>query len=507
MAELATLPASHDKLDRPTTRVSAAMLAKVEAMVVGLGARFEPPAQFVVPGQTPLAAQLDLARTVVRRAEREAVAATVDGSLVLPYLNRLSSLLGAGLLGRGRAPVRPGRAVRGWLSASLPREAARTPTHMSIAIELTRTLDRAVDAVGTWVFVEQLDGEEAADGSDRDRRPRRRRASTPAPWRRGVQGQAGRVVRGAGRRRRGGGALGLGPRGDATVATYRKAAAALARATTRQAHLAIDLLDHVPEHLERPDVAQALTEGVVLGAYRYTALKSDPEPHHVESLTVVGRGAKRVQTALSGAGRWPRRCAWPATSSTSLGGTLTPTAFATCRGAGRPAALRGRACPTGKYREEGLGGLLGVNRGSTEQLRFVQLSWQPDRKPCGTVALVGKGIMLDSGGLSLKTADGMIGMKGDMAGAAAVLATFSALETVHLLVRALGFLLTDNMPGGDATRVGDVLRIRNGKTVEVLNTDAEGLRAGRRWSLASEAELDAIVDLATLRVPAWWRSA
>jgi leucyl aminopeptidase len=116
------------------------------------------------------------------------------------------------------------------------------------------------------------------------------------------------------------------------------------------------------------------------------------------------------------------------------------------------------------------------------------------------VALVGKGITFDSGGLSLKTTDSMVGMKGDMAGAAAVLATFSALDSVRPPVRVLGFLpLTDNMPGGDATRVGDVLRIRNGTTVEVLNTDAEGrLVLADALSLAGEAEPDAIVDLATL---------
>jgi leucyl aminopeptidase len=91
-------------------------------------------------------------------------------------------------------------------------------------------------------------------------------------------------------------------------------------------------------------------------------------------------------------------------------------------------------------------------------------------------------------------------MKGDMAGAAAVLATFSALDAVRPPVRVLGFLpLTDNMPGGDATRVGDVLRIRDGTTVEVLNTDAEGrLVLADALSLAGEAEPDAIVDLATL---------
>jgi cob(I)alamin adenosyltransferase len=93
MAELATLPENHAKLADGQTRVSAEMVTAIEALVDDLGERFEAPSQFVVPGQTPLAAQLDVARTVVRRAEREAVAATVDGSHALAYLNRLSSLL------------------------------------------------------------------------------------------------------------------------------------------------------------------------------------------------------------------------------------------------------------------------------------------------------------------------------------------------------------------------------------------------------------------------------
>jgi leucyl aminopeptidase len=113
---------------------------------------------------------------------------------------------------------------------------------------------------------------------------------------------------------------------------------------------------------------------------------------------------------------------------------------------------------------------------------------------------VGKGITFDSGGLSLKTGEGMIGMKGDMGGAAAVLGTFRALAALGARVRVLGFVpLTDNMTGPDATRVGDVLTIRNGTTVEVLNTDAEGrLILADGLSLASEAAPDAIVDLATL---------
>jgi len=374
--------------------------------------------------------------------------------------------------------------------ASPARPGARSLARMSIAIELSRTLARAVNAVGTGVFAEQLEDGEAPDGIDAGFLATQGFKAKPGTSC-VVPGDDGQVVV----------ALGLGPRAEATLATYRKAAAALARATTRQAHLAIDVLDQVPDHLDRPDVAQALGEGVVLGAYRYTALKSDPEPHHVESFTVVGRGAQRVQTALERGRAVAEAVCLARDLVNQPGGTLTPTAFATR--AEELGALRHfevEVLDREAIEEEGLGGLLGVNRGSTEEPRFVQLSWNPDRTPRGTVALVGKGITFDSGGLSLKTADGMIGMKGDMAGAAAVLATFSALETVHPPVRVLGFLpLTDNMPGGDATRVGDVLRIRNGKTVEVLNTDAEGrLVLADALSLASEAEPDAIVDLATL---------
>jgi cob(I)alamin adenosyltransferase len=112
MAELATLPENQSKLVDGQTRVTAEMVAALEALVDDLGARFEAPSQFVVPGQTPLAAQLDVARTVVRRAERDAVAAAVTGSHALAYLNRLSSLLwvqarwveGAHLLARDVGP-------------------------------------------------------------------------------------------------------------------------------------------------------------------------------------------------------------------------------------------------------------------------------------------------------------------------------------------------------------------------------------------------------------------
>jgi leucyl aminopeptidase len=244
-----------------------------------------------------------------------------------------------------------------------------------------------------------------------------------------------------------------------------------------------------------------VAEGVVLGAYRYTALKSDPEPSHIESLTVVGRGGKRVMAALD-RGRAVGEAVRVARDLVNQpGGTLTPTAFA--GRAEEMADLKGfdvEVLDRAAIEAEEMGGLLGVNRGSTQEPRFLKLSWNPAGTSRGTVALVGKGITFDSGGLSLKPSDSMIGMKGDMAGAAAVLATFSALDAVQPSVQVRGYLpLTDNMPGGDATRVGDVLRIRNGTTVEVLNTDAEGrLVLADALAMASDDGPDAIVDLATL---------
>ena len=116
------------------------------------------------------------------------------------------------------------------------------------------------------------------------------------------------------------------------------------------------------------------------------------------------------------------------------------------------------------------------------------------------MALVGKGITFDSGGLSIKTADGMYGMKGDMGGAAAVIAAMSAVAALAPGVKVTGLVpSTDNMLGPDATRPGDVLTIRNGTTVEVLNTDAEGrLILADGLAVASKEAPDAIIDLATL---------
>ncbi|KQO64954.1 leucyl aminopeptidase [Curtobacterium sp. Leaf261] len=149
--------------------------------------------------------------------------------------------------------------------------------------------------------------------------------------------------------------------------------------------------------------------------------------------------------------------------------------------------------------EQGFGGIIGVGRGSVRPPRLVVVRYAPEAAT-KHLALVGKGITFDSGGLSLKPAASMNGMKDDMTGAATVLAATVAAARLGLDVRVTAWLcLAENMPSGSATRPGDVLTLKNGKTVEVTNTDAEGrLVLGDGLVAASLEQPDAIVDVATL---------
>jgi leucyl aminopeptidase len=148
----------------------------------------------------------------------------------------------------------------------------------------------------------------------------------------------------------------------------------------------------------------------------------------------------------------------------------------------------------------GCGGMVGVNAGSVEPPRMVKLVYKPAGAK-GKVVLVGKGVMYDSGGISLKPSDAShASMKMDMSGAAAVLATMGALRDMKVKTQVTAFLMcTDNLPSGSAMKLGDVLIMRNGKTVEIHNTDAEGrLVLADGLSLGTEMKPDAMIDIATL---------
>ena len=301
------------------------------------------------------------------------------------------------------------------------------------------------------------------------------------------------------------GLVGLGPAAEVTEATVRRAGAALARSCSRHARAAVSL--PVDVSVPAAEARRALAEGVILGGYRYTAFKSSTgedggdNSRKLDRVDVVGSASAAAKDAVARGAAIAAGVCVARDLANEPGGSLTAPAFAEkTEAVARQAGLECVVWTTEDIEAARLGGLLGVNRGSTHPPRFVELTYEPSGTPAATVAYVGKGITFDAGGLSIKTAQGMMAMKMDMCGAAAIIGAMSVLPAVGPPVRVKAYLpMTDNMLGGDATRPGDVLTIRNGKTIEVLNTDAEGrLILADALSLACEEEPDAVVDLATL---------
>jgi leucyl aminopeptidase len=175
---------------------------------------------------------------------------------------------------------------------------------------------------------------------------------------------------------------------------------------------------------------------------------------------------------------------------------LADQATRACRGRGLSVEVWGKK----KIESMKLAGLLAVNRGSQEEPRFIRIHYKPAGKPKKKVALIGKGITFDSGGLSLKPSKSMETMKLDMAGGAAVIAAMSCLPKLGLDVDVTGYVpTTDNLPGHNAQKPGDVIQYLNGKTIEVLNTDAEGrLILADALALAAQQKPDYMINLATL---------
>ncbi len=296
-------------------------------------------------------------------------------------------------------------------------------------------------------------------------------------------------------------AVGIGDPRKATMASVRRSAAALARSASRRSSVATSLVDAVT--LDARSAAQAAVEGLVLASYRYNDLKSGVDaPKVAFTLTASGARAKGCDAGVE-RGRATSSAAWTARDLAN-----TPPAHLTARMlADRAVALAAESgldvevFDNDKLAVLGCGGLLGVNRGSTEPARMVKLTYVPSGVPSGHLVMVGKGITYDSGGISLKPSDAMhANMKMDMSGAAAVLSAMSALKALRCRAKVTGYLMcTDNRPSGSALAMGDVLTFRNGKTAEIHNTDAEGrLVLADGLSLGVEAKPDAMVDIATL---------
>jgi leucyl aminopeptidase len=298
-------------------------------------------------------------------------------------------------------------------------------------------------------------------------------------------------------------AVGIGDDKSGDAAAARDAAAAFALATAWEAEVGY-VLDPAAG-LDPGRAAQMAVEGIVLARYSYDSLKRKPAATPLRSVTLVtGPGQRDAVAAGAERGLTMARATMLARDLAN-----TPPAHLTAERMARVAAIL--AAHAGLSAETfdrhdlvrlGCGGLIGVNGGSADEPRMVKLTYRPHvGAPSGHLALVAKGIMYDSGGIGRKPADPVHAtMKNDMTGAAAVLAAMLALGDLGCRTMVTGYLMcTDNLPSGTALKLGDVITIHGGTTVEVLNTDAEGrLVMADALVLAAEEKPDAIVDIATL---------
>jgi len=294
--------------------------------------------------------------------------------------------------------------------------------------------------------------------------------------------------------------LGVGDADTFDIAGLRRAGAVLARRAAKVATVATTLLDAIGSEVDRGAAAQALAEGVCLGRYQFLRYKSEGKSSQLERVLVVGRGGAKVRAGLERGARIAEAVAWARDLINEPAAAKSPEDVVdAAKTLARASGLKVKVFAGEQLVRERMGGVLGVGNGSERPPRFLRLEYAP-ASARGTLALVGKGVVFDSGGLSLKTAGGMETMKTDMSGAAAVIAAMSTLRDLGVKARVIGYVpLVENMPSGAAMRPGDVLTMRNGKTVEVLNTDAEGrLILADALALASEEGADAIIDLATL---------
>ncbi len=297
--------------------------------------------------------------------------------------------------------------------------------------------------------------------------------------------------------------LGLGKADNVETETWRRVAGKSYREARHQG--AKHLAWFFAADRGRDDTLTAVVEGTVLSSYTFDKYKSEKNGKPaLETLTLAGAGLRKtpgLTRALDMAqktapGVFLARDLVNEPASVSTPTYLAEQAAKLSRGNGLKSDIWGLH----KIKAAKMTGLLAVARGSVEEPRFIKLVYKPAGKPRKKVALVGKGLTFDSGGLSLKPAKSMETMKLDMSGGATVLGVMQVIAQLKPQVQVTGYVpATENMPSGTAQKPGDIIRYNNGKTVEVLNTDAEGrLILADALIHAAQEKPDVIIDLATL---------
>jgi leucyl aminopeptidase len=299
--------------------------------------------------------------------------------------------------------------------------------------------------------------------------------------------------------------VGVGPKAEFDLTALRRALGRSAGTARRFGSVATTFPLALGAR-QATEAVQAAAEGLGLGAYRFRRYKttSKDDDGSLESVTVLGSAkwdARAARDAVARADVLVDAVAWARDLVNTPAGDLPPAEIA--KAAKAMAKEQGITCKIWnetQLAQGGFGGILGVGKGSVNPPRMIELTYRGASAKTAPIALTGKGIAFDSGGLSLKDAAGMETMKMDMGGAASILGTMKAIARLKVKVNVIAAIpCSENMPSGSAQKPGDVIRHRGGKTSEVLNTDAEG-RLVLADALAYLAEHDpvCIVDTATL---------
>ncbi|MBI4266388.1 MAG: leucyl aminopeptidase [Acidobacteria bacterium] len=298
--------------------------------------------------------------------------------------------------------------------------------------------------------------------------------------------------------------IGMGPRGEFALDQLRRAAIAGGLAARQRRMTRVAIVQRSGTGLPSERAAQAMAEGVVLANFDAAPYKTtEPPVVWLEEVALRVDGESPALARAVDRGRVLGECSNLARElCNEPGNSLTPRVFADrARAMATAAGLKVEVLDETRIAELRMGLLLGVARGSQEPPWLIVLRHEPDRAIDGPVlGLVGKGVTFDTGGISIKPAENMDKMKDDMAGGAAVLGAMAAISRLRAPVRCVAVIpTTENMPGGRAIKPGDILTSAEGKTVEVLNTDAEGrLILGDGVWYARQLGATHLVDVATL---------
>ncbi len=301
--------------------------------------------------------------------------------------------------------------------------------------------------------------------------------------------------------------VGLGKSKDLSLDVCRQFAGTAARAVRARGFRSVILPVMKEQGLGSTDaVAQAMAEGALLGLYRYDKLRQVPKHEQgkrIDAVTLVVERTGEVapaKRAVEKAEVIAEAVYLVRDLITGPSNIVTPTYLANqARAIAKAHRLKCTVIPFPQLKRLGFGGLVGVAQGSAQPAQFIVLDYHPARAKA-TFALCGKGITFDSGGISIKPALKMEQMKYDMSGAAAVMGTVKAAAELKLPVRVVGIIAaTENLPSGTAQKPGDVVKTLSGKTIEVINTDAEGrLVLSDCLHYAKRYKPDCVVDVATL---------